>query len=410
MGPKVGALATLLTAFAAMVAFGLVGAGRSPGPFADARFHYLAARMWLQGQNPYDLAAFRAFAQAEIGSDIAVFAYPPQSFLVGGALAPFSLATAEWVLALTSVVCVLVLALLAVETLRARATGLGGPAELGRARWMIPAICIGAPFTAHVLWTGQVSLIISACILGGWLLVGRGRWLGGGLLLGVATLKPHLVLFPLLWLVVNKRWPALLSAAAGALACAAVPMSVSGPIGALREWLGAVAIYQSEAAGAYGNLYVLGVRSFLSACGVHLTGAASASITAVAVAAVIAWLRTRRVAHHDALAVLAVLSPLLIYSHDYDLVALVPTLAAMWWLLLRRGRAQQWAALALMALLFVPQRLLAQLGAPPPLMHWRTLLLLVVAAWLMVLLQRQGEERVEQSPPADPAGAIGPLA
>lgn len=180
----------------AMIANGFVGFGRDNTGFGDVRYWYVSAKAWLAGLNPYDLATFQSYAQRIGVGEIESFAYPPQSFAIGAFLALFPFSIAQLVMIALSLISVIVLAVWGVELLRRREVAAGvAPAQA--ARWLIPAIIVGNPFTAHVLWTGQVSLIITASMVTSWQLVQRGNWLVGGVLTGFASVKPQLVLLPI---------------------------------------------------------------------------------------------------------------------------------------------------------------------------------------------------------------------
>jgi hypothetical protein len=74
-------------------------------------------------------------------------------------------------------------------------------------RVFLAAAALSIP-VASVLTAGQVDLLIAAALLGGYLLVQRGRPVEAGLLMSVALIKPQLALGVLLLLVVTGQWRA----------------------------------------------------------------------------------------------------------------------------------------------------------------------------------------------------------
>jgi hypothetical protein len=119
---------------------------------------------------------------------------------------------------------------------------LAGIAFAAWARWMQAPPLVGATFVLaglasfpllRTLQLGQYSALtfaaVTAALLGLW----RGREVGAGLSLLGATLKPHLIILLPLGLLAERRWRAILAAAAGLAGLAAISTVVLGP-----EWLG----------------------------------------------------------------------------------------------------------------------------------------------------------------------------
>jgi hypothetical protein len=110
------------------------------------------------------------------------------------------------------------------------------------ARWMQAPPLVAATFVLaglasfpllRTLQLGQYSALtfaaVTAALLGLW----RGREVGAGLSLLGATLKPHLIILLPLGLLAERRWRAILAAAAGLAGLVALSTVVLGP-----EWVG----------------------------------------------------------------------------------------------------------------------------------------------------------------------------
>jgi hypothetical protein len=89
-----------------------------------------------------------------------------------------------------------------------------------RLKLYAPFWAVGFLFFLPVLLTllmGQVSALVLFVVAGSAVLWDRGKWLEGGLLIGIAVVKPQpvLLLLPLLglWLIVHRRWAGLIGMA-----------------------------------------------------------------------------------------------------------------------------------------------------------------------------------------------------
>jgi hypothetical protein len=265
------------------------------------------------------------------------------------------------------------------------------------ARWLIPALILGNPFTAHVLWFGQTSLIATASLAGGWVWARRGNaWLGGALI-AIGTIKPQLAILVILWLVFERRWKVLAIAAAVALLMSLPQILVIGPIGALTEWLAAIGRYQQYHFNELGYIHLFGLQNFLAIIGFEVPPLLPIGVAAMAV---LWWLR-KRIEDPDILPLLIGLTLLFGISHDYDLSALALLLPAFW-RHLRGKKVRAFAAVSLMLVLFSPQRLFwapprpdVVLSAPLQdaiLVQYKVLIVLVFVIWLFMLALRQSSE------------------
>jgi len=388
-------LATLVVlGLGALISFGIVGIGRSGTLSFDGAVLYAAGRLWLAHENAYDHAALVRSVQdvPEIDLGETFFFYPPQTaaFCVPLALLPYPVAKVLWVAVNLLAVAVMVL----VTVLTVRQAKPEQPDEIGA--WVLAAVVLGNPFTAHIVWMGQTSLVAGAAVMASWFFARRQQPLAAGICLGLATFKPQLCLLLLVWYLLERSWKVLLAGGITAAVMALYPAIVEGPIGALQTWRqGLTSGYQGLEFNAPGNEHVVGVQSMLAAANVSIPGL---TIVGVLLTAGL-WLLRKKVRGDDVLGLLMALTFIFVgYSHDYDFVCLVPLWTAMW----LRGREQPRARLVLallLLLLFVPQRLLRPFGSPV-LFHWRTPVLILTAV-LVLLLSMKSQGR-----PAEAKAAI----
>lgn len=372
----------LIVAIGAALAFGILGIGRSGDSFFDVRYWYFSAKAWLSGLNPYDYHTFQSLANNDGLNRIEVFAYPPQGFALGVLLTIFPYPTAKVAWTTLNTIAVILLGIWGVKLLRIREVAAGAePSKL--APWLIPAIIIGNPATAHVLWTAQTSLIIAVALIAGWQFLDRGNFLLAGLLLGFVTVKPQLSVLIILWLLLERQWRVLLIAGASTLLCSAIPILVNGPFKILPDWLQSMKAYQLEPTKAFGLSYNLNLKSLFKGFGLELPPSSLLFFMVVGIAmTLVLWQlwRRGRLDTNDRLGLLLGLSLLFFFGRDYDMVVLVPVLSALWWHV-RNRPVSQWVALGLMAGLFVPHRLMERLEMPL-LMYWRIVILLIFVSWL----------------------------
>jgi hypothetical protein len=117
------------------------------------------------------------------------------------------------------------------------------------------------PSTAHGLFYGQPSAFLAFLLMGGWYSLQRGRpWLAG-VLLGIATFKPHVVVIPLFWILLERRWRTLLSAGLTALALSAFVMVRHGPIQSFVDWIHAMGRYDQGHSNVLGSPRIWGLPS-----------------------------------------------------------------------------------------------------------------------------------------------------
>ena len=384
----------LAVAIAGLVLLGITGVTRTSRPFTDFDFFYTAGSMWLDGQNPYDYAAFREryllVEQLESGrappsgdGRIGSFAYSPTvaPFFMGLALLGFS--TAKTVVLVLNLCAVAALAGFAVAWIWRGQGPRGGENSILVAA-LLAGIVVVNPFTTRGIWLGQVTLPFAVILIGSWYFSRRRKDLLAGLLLGLVTMKPQTLVLPTLWFLLEGRFRLLIVAAGLALIFAAYPVTLYGPIGVVKEWFSAMDYYRSTPANAPGVTNVIGLPSVMAALGLPILSINVALGIAGAVTLAL-WRMRHQLCRDDIFGLLMALSFGLVFAHQPELVLLTPAVAALW---LHLGQSRvAWIGLLLGVLaIFVPERVIADLGGGTLLLHrftlvtWLTLVCLFFAS------------------------------
>ncbi len=395
--------ALLALAAAALLVFGVIGVGRTTPRFGEFTAVYAGGRVWLAGGNPYDAAqyapAIRSFGVTSRPTP--VFAYSPAAAPFTAAAALLSLPDARVALLLANLLALAALAwLMARFPWDARAQSDAG-ARTARgsalAPWLLASLMVGNPFTMKGIYLGQNTLLVAAALAGAWYLSRRGAWLGGGVLLGLCSVKPQIAVLAAVWLALEGRWKLLGAAAATALLLAAFPFVVAGIGPTVAGWRSALAVYATLPPNLPGDAGVLGLPSLLAAWGLPAPSPLEALLMTVCLTGVL-WAARARFSRSDVFCVLIALPAALVFGHPYDVVLLVPLLGAL--ALRLAERPALWPAGAVLAVaLMLPDRLTARVGAPQG--QWVTLVALPLLAAMLALGHRPVPRYGRELSPAD---------
>jgi hypothetical protein len=393
-----------------LVLFGVFGVFRYTSELSlrpDTRMFYVAGKMWMEGRNPYTYAEYMSSCVAMFGSDqyfvtevaSTGFAYMPTAF-------PFCALVALWQ-PMPAFYFMLALNLAAVGAaalyaFRLSAVGVPEGPLRDSLRYFVPALVIGSPFTTHIVFQGQTTMVVIAALVAGWYYTFvRPRPILAGVLFALCTMKPQVALFALAGLFLQRRWRAAIAAAITSLLFAAYPLSLAGrPVVFVRDWLAVAHAYTTLPTNVVGTPNIFGLQSLLVAAGIP---APSLALLALPLLAGVWWFRDR-IEPDELLAILVGSACLLLYMHDYDLAALAPIHGCLWKRAGRDRRAMLGTA-AFYALLFAPQRGVRVLGAAHALLHWREVVLLVAVVWLFVAAIRSGP-RGKQATSLDDGGGV----
>jgi hypothetical protein len=373
----------LLSSICGLVLFGILGVGRGEGVFANDMQHlFIAGELWERNLSPYNSAVFTELMGSKVN---VVYPYPPNSSPLALALSFGSLAYAKVLIAALNLValgCIVYFIIKAgVESTRNEGIRLNADARVAYA-FIAIAILIGSPFTSHVIWMGQTTLLAAAPILLCWLIAERRRDLLAGFFLGLGALKPQLTSLCGLWFFLDRRWLMLSAAAVTVAAMSVWPIVSTGFGSTWPGWISAVGEYQRVAFNLVEFRHVFGIRSLLVAVGLQVP-----SLSLLALLAVVVLYVYR--AHYEVIwlpGVIFSISALLLYSHDYDLASV--SVMGLPLLLASRGNwPVRVAILLLLAVLFFPQRVWESAGIGM-VSRSRELALVGILAIYMVLCSR----------------------
>ena len=365
-----------------LILFGIIGIGRGDSQLNfDGAVLYAAGRAWLMGLNSYnhDFLVQSVAGIKEIGTlENAAFFYPPQSAALCMFAGLFDYSVAKFIWLGLNLLSIAAIIFMTVRTLNQYQNN--SENQLGS--WIMAAVIIGNPFTAHVVWMGQTSLMAFAATMAAWFFSQRQKFVWAGICLGIASFKPQLCLLLGIWFLLERNWKILAVAFATATIMSAYPLVLyGGPVGMLAAWhQGIQDSYSSLPFNQPGTRDIMGMESLLASFGLKIP---AIKIMAV-ILAVLLWVFRNRINREDVFGVLMGISlTFLGYSHSYDYVTLFPLLTSLW-LYSSNNRNNLLSSIALVFLLFFPRRVFEAANLPF-LIHWRTIVVLILVVGVVAL-------------------------
>lgn len=345
--------------------FGIQGLMRSASMGFDFEVFHRAASVFLQGHSPW-------LALANDGSP---FAYPPHtlSLLTFYGLLPYTTA-----LALHTAINILSIAVMAFLANRwfLHIVSLN---NMSIAQGLGLAVIIGNPFMAHSVFEGQLTLPAAAALMLSWHFLGTRRPLWAGIFLALASIKPQLSFFYLLWLLVTFQLRVVLTGGILIGLLLLPVLVVIGPVDTFAHWLVAVASYAAEPVNQPGSPHVVGLESLWVASGLGSFGWLGAMLGVIG----FGWLVLYRSLMSRELTVqlFVMLALTFIYGHDTAYAAIMILWSLMLYLALASNSHRRvLIAIGLTLAFFFPQRFLREIDYP--LLHHTRTLLLPLAGYL----------------------------
>jgi hypothetical protein len=369
----------------AMIMFGIVGVGQfnSQKSHGDMNGNRTLGQFWLNGLNGYDTELWIQHRDNEGKKRrrATVVAYPPQAAPLFMLLGSFSFAVAKVIMIALNLFCVGVIAFFSLRLLKQ-----ADVKNLEAAWWFIPALLMCNPYTFNVLWQGQTGLVVTAALIGSWYFAYRNQWILGGILIAIASIKPHLSILVILWLLLDRQWRLLAVAAVTVLVFSLVPMVVSGPIDVFLDWLTTVMRYQGHGVNQLGSPQIVTIQNMLYIGG--LKGIPNLLPVGVILTGILWWYRSKFFTN-DIFGILLGMMLLFGYGHVYDWIVLAPLIAIFWIHLYKsENMTKIMVAIGLMFIIFFPRRLLTYTfpdQIPDLLLLYRTPVLLALVIWLLVM-------------------------
>ncbi len=235
------------------------------------------------------------------------------------------------------------------------------------------AIIIGNPFMAHSVFEGQITLPTAAAALLSWHFLHSGRVILAGIFLGLATVKPHVSLFYIVWLLLSSQWRVLAIGAATAGAMLAPSVAAYGLFEAFDHWLASLRGYATVAVNMPGSPHVVGLESFAVAIGVNGLGWSLKFLGLVATGILFHY--RDRLEKSLTVNLFFATALTFIFGHDTGYAAILLVCAHMVFLALERGDKTRLAIAGILLMaFFFPQRFLREIDVPA-LHHTRTFIL-----------------------------------
>jgi hypothetical protein len=365
-----------------LILFGIIGIGRGDSELNfDGAVLYAAGRAWLMGLNPYnhDFLIKSVAGIKEIdGLESAAFFYPPHSAPLCMFAGLFDYSVAKFIWLGFNLLSIAAIIFMTVRTLNQHQNN----SENSLGGWIMAAMIIGNPFTAHTVWMGQTSLMAFAATMAAWFFSQRQKFVLAGICLGIASFKPQLCLLLGMWFLLERNWKILAVAFATVTIMSAYPLVLyGGPVGMLAAWYqGIQDSYHTLSFNQPGSKDIMGMESLFASFGLKIP---AIKIMAV-VLPVLLWVFRNRINREDVFAVLMGISfTFLGHKHSYDYVGLFPLLTSLW-LYSSNNRNTLLSSIALVFLLFFPRRVFEAANLPF-LIHWRTIVVLILVVSVVAL-------------------------
>lgn len=375
----------ILLAFgvSSIVLFGVLGFLRDLRWSWDLETLYSGGVILLRRINPYGVPVTLPELTRE-GVKNWIYAYPPNFSPVAILLAVPGYTATRWLMLAANLAAVGVMILYVLRLMRCpdqAAVSLALPSR--ELEITVAGAILASPFVAHVLWLGNTTLLVTAALLVGWHSLASGRHVLAGVFLALAAVKPQLVLLPGLWLLLERRWVTIASAAAASLVLSSYSMIVFGPVAAFRNWIAGIGHYLEQVDTDPGCLYCFGVGELLSAGNLPIR-----FIDMLVVAGLgLLWLWREHLTRLEILALLNALTVLFLPVQNYDLAVLAPLVGVLA-LLVANQQLSLAAAIAAMVLMYAPLRLVALMELSL-LLRWREPVLLVLVALVLRIAGRR---------------------
>jgi hypothetical protein len=176
-------------------------ASTTPFGESDFKIYWSAAYLLGRGQNPYDIESVKSVQIAETGSlsNEQIIAWNPPFLFV--ALLPL-----VWLPFLTAKFAWLVINILLIVTAAFMLIKIYLETAAPRLKLAFIILAVGFPAAITGLYMGQVTFLVFWGLVASLMLIKREQWFWAGAVLILTTVKPHMVVLPVLYILVSMAY------------------------------------------------------------------------------------------------------------------------------------------------------------------------------------------------------------
>lgn len=352
-----------------LICFGLLGLFRGSEFGSDFHVFHDAGRHLLAGIDPW-IASLKLYA----------FSYPPHStsFIAFYGLMP--LTVSKVVHAGVNIVSLMSMVYLANQWfIRA-----GSLKEMTLIQAGAIALMIANPFTVLSIYLGQMALPCMAAVMWSWRFQQQGKFIVAGVLLGIATLKPQVSMFYVMWLLLSREFRVVFIGGALSLGLMLPGIFMLDFKTLFESWFYSMDVYFTYSYNKPGSPFVVGLESFFAAMGKE--GVSTKFLAFICLA--LAYFYRQRLNSSLIVMLFPALSLTFVYGHDADFVTVIVLMA---YVAVLAARRHSYPALILVVFLFLvlffPQRLLRGVDIPA-LHHLRTFVIPAMFGLAYWMLQK----------------------
>ena len=163
---------------------------------SDFRIYWSATYLLHEGENPYSIELIKSVLQTQVDStlDTTIMAWnPPFLFIFLLPLAWMAFTTAKFVWLLTNIILIITAGLMLTQIYMSAASP--------RIKLAFLIFVVGFPAVITGLYMGQVTFLVFWGLVACMTLIRKEQWFWAGAVLILTTIKPHIVILPVIYLL-----------------------------------------------------------------------------------------------------------------------------------------------------------------------------------------------------------------
>ena len=325
--------------FALQLSLGVFKLSFHPGWIQSVDFNtfYLAATQVLNGLNPWENAKAAM-----------PFSYPPHGAGVMAPIALFSTETAKFLNFILNSFALIVLAFLA-NNWFIKIKQLG---DINVHKTIALLIIIANPIVSFSLFIGQVTLVWVACCAISWHFLIKKNLALSAIFLAFATIKPQISIFYIVWLILNRQYQVLFVGASLSFVMMLPVVIQFGLFETFFSWLESMPRYLEDQYNTPGMRTVIGFESVFVYFGISSTTWPLKILACII--AILIFIYRDRFSEVFTYSTFTLLSLLLIFGRDADLVAILIFVSYFYYT--KESLLERVTAIALITLIYSPYR------------------------------------------------------